>query len=121
MGCTGQNSKKMHYNKGYALTTLQTAVVSSFALTNENKADIVQICAKVDGLPLAPELTTARIRGATQSLMDVIGLTLWTRTNSLVQAVRQQICSRVDEQSWEAAWNAGRMPQQNKQSNWTIN
>lgn len=59
--------------------------------------------------PITASLHAAKIQGATQSLMDAIGLTLWTRTNPLVQEVRQQIRSRVDEQSWEAAWNAGRM------------
>ncbi len=54
-------------------------------------------------------LHAAQIQGATQSLMDAIGLTLWTRTNPFVQMIHQQIRSRVDEQSWEAAWNAGRM------------
>jgi tetratricopeptide (TPR) repeat protein len=53
-------------------------------------------------------LYTARLQGAAQNLMDTIGMTHWARKNPLIQAVLQQLRLRVDEQDWEAAWNAGR-------------
>ena len=58
--------------------------------------------------PVLASIYSAQLGGAAESLMEAIGLTPWTRTNPLVQMVRQQIRSRVDEQRWEAAWDAGR-------------
>ncbi len=53
-------------------------------------------------------LYTAQLQGATQSLMDTIGMTHWARTNPFIQAVQMQLRFRVDEQSWDEAWKAGR-------------
>ncbi len=53
-------------------------------------------------------LNTAKLQGATQSLMDTIGMTHWSRKDPAVQLVQMQLQSRVDKQSWDAAWNAGR-------------
>ncbi len=53
-------------------------------------------------------LHSAQLQGAADGLMDAIGLNPWTRANPLAQMARQQIRSRVDEQSYEAAWNEGR-------------
>jgi len=57
--------------------------------------------------PQTASLHSARLKGATDALMERIGLHPWTRTSPFIQAVRQLIRSRVDEQSWEAAWQAG--------------
>lgn len=57
--------------------------------------------------PQTASLHSARVKGATDALMERIGLHPWTRTSPFIQAVRQLIRSRVDEQSWEAAWLAG--------------
>jgi predicted ATPase/transcriptional regulator with XRE-family HTH domain/tetratricopeptide (TPR) repeat protein len=65
------------------------------------------------GLREQPDATTAciysaQLEGATDSLMDSIGLTPWLRTHPLTQWARQQIRSRVDKQTWEEAYTAGR-------------
>ena len=58
--------------------------------------------------PAQASLHSAQLEGVGDSLEEAIGLTPWTKTNSLVQMVRQHIRSQVDEQSWEAAYAAGR-------------
>lgn len=57
--------------------------------------------------PQTASLYSARMKGAADALMERIGLTPWTRTSPFIQAVRQLIRSRVDEQDWETAWQAG--------------
>lgn len=58
--------------------------------------------------PVTASLHSAQIEGAAEDLANTIGLTGWTKTHPLVQMVREQIRSRVDEQSWQAAWEKGR-------------
>jgi predicted ATPase len=58
--------------------------------------------------PVTASIHSAQLEGIADSLEETIGLTPWTKTNPLVQMIRQQIRSRVDEQSWEAAWAEGR-------------
>jgi hypothetical protein len=58
--------------------------------------------------PVLASIYSARIGGAAESLLDRIGLTPWTKTNSLAQLARQFIRSRVDEESYKAAWAEGR-------------
>jgi tetratricopeptide (TPR) repeat protein len=65
------------------------------------------------GLRAEPDTATAcnysaQLEGATDSLMDSIGLTPWLRTHPLTQWVRQQIRSRVDKQTWDEAYAVGR-------------
>jgi hypothetical protein len=58
--------------------------------------------------PASASTHAAQLEGVADSLEEAIGLTPWTKTNPLVQMIRQQIRSQVDEQSWQAAWAEGR-------------
>lgn len=58
--------------------------------------------------PATASIYSAQLEGATDSLMDAIGLTPWLRTHPLTQWVRQEIRSRVDPQTWQEAYAAGR-------------
>jgi predicted ATPase len=58
--------------------------------------------------PVQASLYSAQLEGAAHGLKDTIGLNDWTKDNPLYQMVRQYIRSRVDEQSWEDAYTAGR-------------
>jgi len=58
--------------------------------------------------PAQASLYSAQLEGAAHSLKDTIGLIDWTENNPLLLMVHQYIRSRVDEQSWEAAYTAGR-------------
>jgi len=40
--------------------------------------------------------------------MGTTGFISWAETHPFIQAVEEYIRSRVDEKSWETAWNAGR-------------
>ena len=58
--------------------------------------------------PGMASIYSAQLGGAAEGLMDRIGLTPWTKTNSRAQFARQFIRSRVDEESYKAAWAEGR-------------
>lgn len=58
--------------------------------------------------PAQASLYSAQLEGVSESLEETIGLIPWLKSNPLVEAVRQQIRSRVDEQSWQAAFDDGR-------------
>ena len=65
------------------------------------------------GMRGEPDLTVASIhaaqlQGAAEGLMETIGFTSWAETSPFVQMARQYIRSRVDEESWKAAWAEGR-------------
>jgi non-specific serine/threonine protein kinase len=57
--------------------------------------------------PTRASIHSAQISGAAENLMETIGLTPWTRTNPFIQMIHQQIRSRVDEESWQEAWDYG--------------
>jgi len=58
--------------------------------------------------PETASLYSAQLEGAAEALADTIGLKAWAKTHPLTQMVRKQIRERVDAQSWQAAWEAGR-------------
>jgi predicted ATPase len=58
--------------------------------------------------PCLASINSAKLGGATESLMEAIGLIPWTKTNKLAQMARQFIRSQVDEESWINAWAEGR-------------
>ena len=57
--------------------------------------------------PETASLNSAKVQGASESLMATIGLTPWTNTTDFIQMVRQHIRSHVDDARWQAAFNAG--------------
>src|SRR5438128_3263821 len=57
-----KSAELSHYGAIQLFVERAQAVVPDFALTTENGAFIAQICARVDGLPLALELAAARIK-----------------------------------------------------------
>jgi predicted ATPase len=58
--------------------------------------------------PCMASIYSAKLGGATEGMMESIGLIPWTKTNKLGQMARQFIRSRVDEESWVNAWAEGR-------------
>ncbi|MGW4123303.1 ATP-binding protein [Nocardia sp. NPDC004711] len=89
------------------------AVVPGFALTEENKAAVVGICSRLDGLPLAIELAAARMRTMSpdqilQRLTDRFALltrghrTAPTRQQTLRWCIdwSYQLCSPAEQELW---------------------
>ncbi len=70
----------------------------------------LSICVGMRGEPdlTAASIHAAQLEGAAEGLMEAIGFTSWAETSPLVQMARQYIRSRVDEESWKAAWAEGR-------------
>ncbi len=62
-------SDLLHYEAIQLFVERAQDVMPSFALTQENKDVVTEICAKVDGLPLALELAAARIRVLAPALL----------------------------------------------------
>lgn len=65
------------------------------------------------GLRVEPDaetasLNSAQVQGAAESLMATIGLTPWTISTPLIQAIRTHIRERVTPERWQAALDAGR-------------
>src|SRR5712691_6242832 len=90
-------SMKLCYELGHKQYTTTGMCLLSLAFGMREKPD-----------PATASIHSAQLQGAADGLMDAIGLTPWTGSNPIVQIVRQHIRSRVDEQSWQAAWSAGR-------------
>lgn len=59
---TLESTELSHYGAIQLFVERSQAVLPHFALTNENAATIAQICARLDGLPLALELAAAWVR-----------------------------------------------------------
>lgn len=57
-----ETAKLAHYSAIQLFVEHAQAVEYDFILTDDNAADIAQICARVDGLPLALELASARVK-----------------------------------------------------------
>ncbi|MFE3001599.1 protein kinase [Nocardia sp. NPDC059246] len=60
----------VHYDAVTLFAERAATAVPSFALNEDNRADVARICARLDGLPLAIELAAARLR--TMSVQEIL-------------------------------------------------
>jgi non-specific serine/threonine protein kinase len=79
------------------------AAAPAFALTDQNAADVAEICRRVDGIPLALELAAARVRMLSE---DQIRARLGDRFKLLARSgagapARQQTVLAVIQWSWD--------------------
>lgn len=58
--------------------------------------------------PETASIHSAQLDGIADNLSEMIGLTQWTKNNPFIKTVYEFIRSRVDAETWEAAWRAGR-------------
>ena len=63
---SAEGTERTHVVSAYAAVQLfverAEAVLTSFALTNENAMDVAQVCSQLDGIPLAIELAAAWVK-----------------------------------------------------------
>ncbi|WP_324187072.1 ATP-binding protein [Actinokineospora alba] len=93
-----------------------TAVLPSFAVTDENCADLARLCERLEGLPLAIELAAVRCRSmSVRQMVERLSkrlslLTVGTRTAPRRQQTLRamidwsySLCSRPEQLVWERA------------------
>ncbi|MFJ8668051.1 AfsR/SARP family transcriptional regulator [Streptomyces sp. NPDC093600] len=80
-----------------------SAASTSFALTDANRADVTEICARLDGIPLALELAATRLRAlSTRELAQRLGDRFRVlATGRRGVPARQQTLRAVIDWSWE--------------------
>ncbi|QSB06326.1 BTAD domain-containing putative transcriptional regulator [Natronoglycomyces albus] len=96
-------AQALEYPAVALLVSRAQSSMPDFALTEENAADVVRICTGVDGLPLALELASARLRTMTPA--DLVArldrrLQLLSAGDSSAQA-RQRTLRAVVDWSWD--------------------
>jgi tetratricopeptide (TPR) repeat protein len=58
--------------------------------------------------PEMASISTAKLKGVVQEMMDVAGIVPWAKTHPMIQVIEQHIRSRIDDQTWQVAWEEGR-------------